>query len=626
MRRTILKPRFKITTLEKDINLEWEKLRITVSLPMEDGWYENVNIHIISGNMDINGKPCMLSHFENDDEKGYAIFKREVVLPTSALYYYYFSYECNGQYRMLKKENLSGEQYVSKQECFKLAVNFSAPDWAKGANMYHVLVDRFYRSDKVKIEPISGRKLLNWPDKPVLGPDENGTWNADFYGGNLLGIVEKLDYIQSLSIDILYLSPVNYAQSNHRYDTIDYFKIDPYLGTEKDLKLLCKESHKRGMRVVLDCVFNHTGDRSIYFDRYDEYGDGVYNHGESSTYAKFYKRKWHNGKFSFCYWWGFENLPECDTTSREWQEFVTGEGGVIDWLFECEIDGIRLDVADELSDEMIFKIRQAIIRNKPDGFLFGEVWENPMRQNRGYVASGKRMHSVMNYQWADALIRYYKYQDIAKLNEKMVELLVEYPIDTLNTLMNFTSTHDISRLIEIFACDVFNKSSKWAWDLSCSNDSEFVKNHILNQDEYEYGKRILKSYLVAFAFLPGMFSIFYGDEVGMLGLHNLANRGPFPWGKEDQDMLNFMKNLMKARKLKVLKSADTRVLEICKQYFMYERYTKNEKILVIASRTHYETELHLPEGHTISEVIFKSEWSTWQKLEPYGYLVFKEKI
>ena len=618
------KPFHTIVSLEKGDN--WERFRITVHLPMVNGWFEQVRLNVIKSESEWNGARYEIQHKENDVE--YAIFEADVMLETSALYYYYISYVCNGRYTLLKKESITKEQSITRQECFKLSVNFHAPDWAKGAIMYQILPDRFYRNHSVKLPEIPGRRMMdNWYEKVPLGANEVGEWNTEFYGGNLLGIVDKLDYIQSFGVDILYLNPICYGQSNHLYDTVDYACVDPFLGTKEHLQKLCEELHKRKMYLVLDGVFNHTGNHSVYFDQFGEHGtNGAYNNPDS-PYRNFYRKTWSNGVEYYNFWWGHRNLPECNTLSEDWIAYITGEGGIIDQWFACGIDGIRLDVADELSDLMIERILIAIQRNKLDGFLFGEQWDNPMRRNRGFLKSGKGMHSVMDYLLIDSLIGYFNYQDAKKLGDILNEIFTEYPKDTIDTLMQPTSTHDISRAIELFATNSFNPRKGHNWDLDCGNASDFVRNHQLTTEEYEFGKKKFKSYAVALAFLPGIFSIFYGDEVGLQGIHNLANRAPFPWGREDVELQAYFRKMLSVRtQNEFLRTAECKIKKISKEHFVYERIGKQESILVIASRTHYETLLHIPADYQDAEILFCiGEHTDRKTLIPYGAVTFKKK-
>ncbi len=620
------KPFHTIISLEKGD--DWERFKVTICLPLVEGWFERVKLKVIgNGSFDLSGTTYNALHKMNDSE--YAIFETEVILETNALYYYYISYKCNGDTRILTKEGVSNSNSITKRECFKLSVNFKAPDWAKGAIMYQIFPDRFYHNKSVEIPEVLGRRLIeNWEEKVPLGPNQVGEWNTEFYGGNLLGIIDKLDYIQSLSVSIIYLNPICYGQSNHLYDTIDYTQVDPFLGTKEHLRKLCEELHKRGMRIILDGVFNHTGNRSVYFDQFREHGDkGAYNNPDS-PYKNFYRQTWHNGTKYYNFWWGHKNLPECDTLSEEWIEYITGEGGVIDQWFEYGIDGIRLDVADELSDIMIEKIRLAITRNKADGFLLGEQWDNPMRRNRGFLRSGKGMHSIMNYYMINPLIGYFNYQDAQDFSDILNEILIEYPEDTIATMMQPTSTHDISRAIELFATNSFNPRKGHNWDLDHGNASEFVKTHELTKEEYEFGKKKLKVYSTVLAFLPGIFSIFYGDEVGVQGIHNLANRAPFPWGKEDTELLAYFRKMLSVRARNTfLKTAKCKIREITKEYLVYERSSPKEAILIIASRTHHEIMLKIPEEYQNARVIFSiAEDNEPNKLTPYGAIVLKKEM
>lgn len=595
--------------------------KVSIKIPMSLGWIERVKISV--GNSK-EKKIFQMRYVRNDDEFSY--FETELELATQAIYHYYFSFEANGNFYYHKRFNKTGNQSITKEECWKMSVNFEVPEWAQGAVMYHIFVDRYRRGSKKPLEKMPNRKIHDtWDEGPVLGPDENGLWNVDFYGGDLKGIEETLSYLKRLGVDIIYLSPIVRSQSNHRYDTADYFEVDPYAGTNEALKELCDIAHKKGMKVILDAVFNHTGNDSKYFNEFGTYDTvGAYQ-SESSEYNDFYKKHWNNGRMEFAYWWGMKNLPECDGNSPKWKNYILGDGGVIDYWFSLGIDGLRLDVADELTDEFIEGIRIAAKRNKQDAFIIGEVWKNPMRMNRGYIESGKGMDTVMNYLLVDALIRYFKYSDVRKLNNIVKEIFTEYPEGAINSLMNFTSTHDISRAIEIFACQTeFQKFGEWAWNLLDEN-VDWARAHNLTARQYKFGKNLMKTYMCALAFFPGTFSIFYGDEVGMRGAGNLANRGPYPWGRRDKDTLKFFRGLLKVRKSEAfLKKADFRIVAVNCEQLIYERFEGDNKLLVAVSRTHKHTSLELPEEYCESKVILSKKDCTKTSLEPFGAIVLKK--
>jgi len=597
-----------------------KKYKISVNLPMNIGWIDYINFVVEKGNQTLY---FPMKHIKN--ENGNIYFETYVDLETRAIYNYYFDFKVNNKIKYITKDNAI-KDYISREDKNKMSVNFSAPDWAKGKIMYHIFIDRFNRGSKEKLKEMPRRTIYNsFDDEIVLGPNKDGIWNADFYGGDLLGIIEKLDYIKSLGVSIIYLSPVVHSQSNHRYDAADYENVDPYAGSNEDLKKLCDEAHKKGMKIVLDAVFNHTGNDSKYFNEYGSFDTvGAYQ-SMYSTYAPFYKKHYDNGKLWYDYWWGMPNLPVCNGYSREWQDYILGEGGVIDKWFNLGIDGLRLDVADELTDEFIEKIRIAVKRNKEDGFILGEVWKNPMRMNRSYIESGKGMDSVMNYQLIDALIRYFKYCDVNKLNYILKDILCEYPKDTINTLMNFTSTHDISRAINIFSSNDFNGYSEWAWNLN-NNDLEWCKNFKLSLEQYKKGEEMYKAYAFALTFLPGILSIFYGDEIGLEGIGNLANRKPFPWGKENKELLEFFRYIGSIRNSeKFLEEAYLNILDINKNYFMFERENKNGSMLVTVNRTENECKINVPSFYEKSDKIYTLKKSNTKILDSYGGIAIKKE-
>lgn len=594
--------------------------KIAIQIPFKMGWIERVKFSITTFNQK---DAYQMQYIKNEEE--YAFFETTIELKNSAIYHYYFSFEANGRFMYYKKKNITGDCSLTKEECWKMSVGFDVPEWAKGAMMYHIFIDKYRKGKNMEKTPMPKRTIhQDWYEPPVIGPNRNGDWNVDFHCGDLKGIIETLNYIKKLGVDIIYLSPIVRSQSNHRYDTADYENVDPYVGTNELLLELCKRAHQKGIKVILDGVFNHTGNDSIYFNEYGTYNTvGAYQDTQS-PYTKFYKKIYSQGGWNFAYWWGMKNLPVCNCESSAWIEFICGKGGVIDKWFKLGIDGLRLDVADELTDYYIEQIHKAVKRNKRDGLILGEVWKNPMRMNRGYISSGKCMHSVMNYLLVDALIRYYKYCDFGKLERILKEILTEYPTETIQTLMNFTSTHDISRAIEIFGCDYFNPYGEWAWNLR--NDSiQWVKNHKMTQEEYRYGKKVYKSYAFALAFMPGIFSVFYGDEVGIKGIGNLANRGPYPWKNRDKDLLKYFREIGNTRqKEKFLKKAEFKIKKIDFQHFMFERYDNDESILVIVSRIDSYTNIDIPEEYKNAEILFKIKGSTKKQLPPYGAIALKK--
>ena len=228
------------------------------------------------------------------------------------------------------------------------------PSWFGEGVTYQIFPDRFRRVALPDVSHMVGRRWLheNWDDAPVYLPEENGEiTNRDFFGGSLAGITEKLDYLQGLGVTTLYLNPIFEAASNHRYDTADYRAIDPLLGTEDDLRTLCREAHERGMRVLLDGVFNHTGSNSRYFNAEGFYPDLGAAQSESSPYYGWYS--FHPWPSQYDAWWGVRTLPAVNEERADYRAFIFGgEDSVVRRWLRCGADGWRLDVADELPDEL----------------------------------------------------------------------------------------------------------------------------------------------------------------------------------------------------------------------------------------------------------------------------------
>lgn len=617
---------FEVKELEKVSN--GKKYKISIQVPMEAGWIENMNFVVEKGSETLYFK---LNHLKN--ENGLVYFEKEIELETRAIYRYYFSCLINNQFKLVKKEEVSEVNKIIQDEMWKMSVNYAVPDWAKGKIMYHIFLDRFYRGSKDELKEMPRRHIHeSWNEDVVIGPDEDGIWNNDFYGGDLKGIIEKLDYIKSLGVSILYISPIVFSQSTHRYDASDFEQVDPYAGCLEDLKVLCNEAHKKEMRVVLDAVFNHTGSDSKYFNKFQneewisqENDKGAWN-DENSKYSNFYRKHYdsNTGKMEFDYWWGMDNLPVCNGCSQDWKNYIVGNGGIIDQWFRLGIDGLRLDVADELTDEFIELIRCAVKRNKEDGYILGEVWKNPMRMNRGYLKNGKGMDSVMNYNFISSLIKYFRYGDATDLAIKIREFKNEYPDDAIFAGMNFTSTHDMTRGINLWDSNIFNRYGEWPWNLL--NDShEFCKQYKMSMEQYNKAKEFYMAYVFCLAFMPGILSIFYGDEIGLEGIGNLNNRKPFPWGEEDKELLEFFKIIGLIRKQEeFLEEADLKVHNINVNYVAFERIKGEEKAFVVVNRTPDEQVFVVPQEYVGIEKVYSLKKSRPGVLTPYGGIMIKK--
>ena len=416
------------------------------------------------------------------------------------------------------------------------------PDWFGRGVTYQIFPDRFRRTGTPDVSGMVGRRWLHesWDDQPVFRPDEDGQiTNRDFFGGSLAGITEKLDYLQSLSVTTLYLNPIFEAASNHRYDTADYRAIDPLLGDEEAFRTLCREAHKRGMRVMLDGVFNHTGSRSRYFNADGFYSELGAAQSQDSPYYDWYS--FHPWPTDYDAWWGVKTLPAVNEQRPAYRQFIfEGEDSVVRHWLRCGADGWRLDVADELPGDFIAGIRRAIEAEKPDGYLLGEVWEDGSNkiaysQRRRYLL-GRETHGLMNYPLRTALLRWLGGGDAAEFRESMETLRANYPPAAFYGAMNFLGTHDTPRILTLLGAEHIPaaKEERAAFALS---PAQLARGRA----------RLRLAGMLLYAF-PGSPTLFYGDEAGMQGFEDPLNRGTYPWGREDTGLLDFFRTLGRLRR------------------------------------------------------------------------------
>ena len=420
---------------------------------------------------------------------------------------------------------------------FRLTVyqaGFDTPAWFRRSVMYQVFPDRFARDDsdtaekgyayhralKQNLEVSPWSKPVKWQPSP----GEKDYAPNDFYGGTLKGITGKLPYLKSLGVGVLYLNPIGEAASNHRYDTSDYRRPDPILGTMEDFQTLTKEAEKLGIRVMLDGVYSHTGADSIYFNRYNSYDSvGAYNSKES-PYFSWYDFSQYPEKYRS--WWGFESLPEVDEENPEWQDFViTGKDSVVRHWLRNGASGWRLDVADELPDNVLALIRTAVKEESPDYVVLGEVWEDAIEKEsygkKRRYALGNALDTVMNYPFRTAVLSFLGGETTA---ENMADFLISqrlhYPKPMYYALMNLLSSHDVPRIRTMLAIAPEkmpgDRPSQAARKISPKEDARGAA---------------LQRLAAAISFcIPGIPSVYYGDETGMNGFTDPFNRAPFSQG------------------------------------------------------------------------------------------------
>lgn len=504
---------------------------------------------------DCDGKPCAEFPFVPEEENGdYRRWHCEFTMP-AGLYFYWFRVRKNeGDFRLLRQGKLTNMEAGEKWQLSFLPGDLTVPDYSRGAVMYQIFPDRFAKAGDCdltqKLRPFEVHENLR--DTPRYTPDAQGNWSNDFYGGNLAGICTKLPYLRELGVEILYLNPIFMALSNHRYDTADYKCVDPMLGSEADFKALCDEAHRLGMYVILDGVFSHTGSNSRYFDARHVFGGGAVS-DPNSPYRSWYRFRHYPDNYEA--WWGIPTMPNVEETAPGYMNYIIHDADsvVAHWM-ALGADGYRLDVVDELPDEFVLALKKRIREINPQALLIGEVWEDASNK-RAYGVSRRyfvdaELDSVMNYPWRKAILSYVTgADDGSAFGEAVMTLAENYPPEVLQCLMNCLGTHDTPRLLTVLG-DEFHGTR------------EEKAERFLTPEGRALAVRRMKAATFLQFTLPGMPSIYYGDEAGMEGFDDPFCRRFYPWGEEDETIRAWYRSLIRLkRELPALRQGDVRVSE-----------------------------------------------------------------
>ena len=516
------------------------ELRITAD--MADG----VRLHVIDD--------CDNDTVYEMQRDGDCSFRAVIKAEHSGLLWYFFDVYYPGEDHCFYGNNPdlmggAGSEYGEWPKPYQITVyeKTETPSWYKDGIMYQIFPDRFARgSDFEEREEAAQRHITDdWYSTPVYIKNNAGEiTDWVFYGGTLRGIEEKIPYLKELGVKTIYLNPVFEARSNHRYDTADYMHIDPLLGTDEDFERLCSALHENGMRLMIDGVFSHVGSKSIYFR-------------EDSPYYEWFDK---NEDGSQKYWWGVKDLPEINETNPSFVDYICGNEGVLHKWITKGADGVRLDVADELPDSFIVEVRKRVKEEKNDGVVLGEVWEDASNkishgEKRKYLM-GSELDSIMNYPLRSILIDFaLENIDTHIFNRRIMSLMENYPKEIFYSCMNLISSHDRRRILTVLY-------------------------------DSEEGTEML--YKLMFA-LPGVPCIYYGDEAGLKGLADPENRAAYPWGRENENMLSFFKELTSEYgSHSALRGGDLTLLELDRDIAAFTRADENERILVLANRCEEE--------------------------------------
>lgn len=525
-----------------------------------------------------------------DEQSGYNIYQTNFKIEESGIYWYHFEfYDCYGKHFISVSDSLDAIQTEDKPKCWQLSVHgaFSGKlSWYKGKIIYQIFPDRFYHGGKNIVKDYAVMHQ-DWYENPIYQPQNGEILNNDFFGGDLKGITQKLDYLKNLQVGVIYLNPIFTAYSNHKYDTANYLEIDPMFGTEADFVELCVQAQIRDIKVILDGVFNHTGSDSIYFNKYNTYPSVGAFQSKKSPYYNWYKFKSHPNSYE-C-WWNFKNLPALNQKCPEYIEFITGKDGVLNKWLNLGASGWRFDVIDELDDDFIKKMKETIKAHNSENIMIGEVWEDASNkmayQKRRSYFSGEQIDSVMNYPFRSAIIDYILNNNYIGLRDKIRAIINNYPKHVLDSLMNILSTHDTVRLLTRLSSIDYHFLSK-----------EEQANYEMSKEKYYSARQKLKMATAIQYTLPGVPSIFYGDEVGLQGFKDPFCRKCMPWERFDESILEWFTKLGKIRQNRVYIDGAYQE-EICENgIFAFSRIKASHKIVTIVNNSHYDYYYKLEKG------------------------------
>lgn len=490
------------------------------------------------------------------------LFEATITVPEIPMLYWY-DFIIHGKDGDLRYGNsfnqLGGEGFLCDHQpaSYQITVYdpaYHTPEYLRHGVVYQIFPDRFFkdaigqtgREDKIRQAHPEATFHEDWNERPTLDLDPETSDNRalDFFGGTLRGIAEKLDELQSLGVSILYINPVFRARTNHRYDTGSYEEIDPILGSDADFDHLIAEAEKRGMKVMLDGVFSHTGSDSLYFNRFGRYDTlGAYQSTES-PYFDWYTFYNHPGEYRT--WWGFQTLPTVNKDHPTYREYLLNpKDGILPRWVRRGACGWRLDVADELPMNTLRDMRKAIRNVRDDAVLLGEVWEDASNkvaygQQRCYCL-GDTLDSVMNYPLRRAIIDFFTgVCDAHHLRRVILHQQEVYPAPFFYSLMNLLGSHDRVRILNAMAG--YDREGAAQMDRT-----EASKIFLDKETRAAAQKKVLEAIKLLCA-LPGAPTIYYGDEIGMQGMADPWNRAPMDWDHADEAVRSAVKQLLNHRR------------------------------------------------------------------------------
>jgi glycosidase len=448
----------------------------------------------------------------------------------------------------------------------------SVPAWVQDAIFYQIFPDRFYNGDPANDPP----SLQPWGAAPTY---------QGFQGGDLRGIIHKFDYLLDLGITALYLNPIFTATSNHRYNTHDYYTIDPTLGTMEDFHALLDVAHKNQVRVVLDGVFNHCGRGFFAFN-------DILENGPESRYADWFHihnypiEAYSDGKStSYATWWGFKELPQFNSGNPKVRQYLMD---VTRYWIEQGIDGWRLDVPDEIDDDSFWaEFREVVKTANPETYTVGEIWD----ENPRWVGDS-HFDGLMTYPLRRAILSLLDGEmPVSEFAAHQEQHSSIYPLENLHAMYLLLGSHDTRRLITKLGGDV---------------------------------NKVKSAFLLQFA-SPGAPAIYYGDEIGLEGEKDPDNRRAFPWDESNwnTDLRGYVQNLISVRKRHpALRRGDLQRVYLNEELTVYafSRKFNSGTILIAINPSGKTRHLHIPvkglgwkDGQTVHDLLANTHYRVAEK-------------
>lgn len=500
-----------------------------------------------------------IDKYKFEKENIYFYYFKSIEGETLDVKYYGKSYDCGA---CVEYHDIN---YINKYQ-ITVSRKTESPKWFKEGILYHIFVDRFNRTGKINNPKKNSFIYANWEDTPMyIKNKENEVIRWDFHGGNLKGIISKLNYLKGLGVTVIYLSPIFKSQSNHKYDTGDYKTIDPMFGDEEIFKELIYKASKKGINIILDGVFSHTGDDSIYFNKYGNYDSlGAYQ-SKNSKFFSWYNFKDYPNEYD-C-WWGVKSLPNVNEIENSYMDYIIRDkDSVIKKWMNYGVKGWRLDVVDELPSKFLETLKKETLNIDNESVIVGEVWEDASNkisysERRKYFL-GNQLNGVTGYVFKNIVVEFLKgninSQDVYN---RFMTIKENYPKDAFKSNLNLLGTHDTRRILT-----------------ELNEEKELLKLAVFIQMTFE-----------------GVPYVYYGDEAGLIGETDPDNRRTYPWENEAKDILNFYKKIIKERKNnKLLLSGETKFLKLSNQNILgYIRYIKTDKILVLINRSNVKEKIEI---------------------------------